>query len=147
MNPPAAKTLASEGVQERLYRDDVGAALERVRRLEQENQGLRAEIDRIKSGQPAILPSPYRIGTIALCIATIAVGTSLAFSSATQPAVFMFEPSPPPPPTAILIEPVPQPIRPAPTLQPAPVVQATPDCNPPYAYDGHGRKTFKKECL
>jgi hypothetical protein len=113
----ADKTLAGQGAHERLYRDDVGAALERVRRLEQENQALRAEIERIQSGQPPILPSPYRIGTIALCIATIAVGASLAFSSATQPSVFMVEPAPPPPPTAILIEPVPQPVAaPAPTV-------------------------------
>ena len=107
MTPPAAKPLGHE---ERLYRDDVGAALERVRRLEQENQALRAEIEEIKAGQAPMLPSPYRIGTIALCIATIAVGASLAFSSATQPSVLVVEP--PPPPTAILIEPVPQPVAP-----------------------------------
>ena len=102
---------------ERLYRDDVGASLERIRRLEEENQVLRAEIDRIKSGQPLELPSPYRIGTIALCIATIAVGATLAFSSGGG--------GPPEPPQVVVVQaPLPMPtvpaVTPAPTLRPHP---------------------------
>jgi hypothetical protein len=128
---------------ERLYRDDVGAALERVRRLEQENQALRAEIEDIKAGRAPVLPSPYRVGTIALCIATIAVGATLAFSSATQPSVVVYQPVPPPPPAMF----EPQPVA-APTLNTAPTPRAMEAaCSPPYYYDARGTKVFKKECL
>lgn len=143
MVAPAGKTLASNEAGARLYRDDVGAAHEQIRRLEQENQDLRVEIDRIKSGRPLELPSPYRIGTVALCVATIAVGATLAFSNGGSP--------PSQPPDVVVVQ-APLPMPTAPIVTPAPTLQQRPhptlqDCAPPYYYDEHGSKVFKKECL
>src|SRR5690348_6925224 len=42
---------------ERLFRDDIGAALERVSRLEEENRRLRAEVERLERGTE---PRPTR---------------------------------------------------------------------------------------
>ena len=109
---------------ERLYRDDVGASLERIRRLEEENQALRTEIDRIKSGRPLELPSTYRVGVIALSIATIAVGATLAFSNGGSAP-------PEPPPVVVVQSPLVLPTATAvPPVSPV-VVTAAPALRPP----------------
>jgi hypothetical protein len=122
---------------ERLFRDDAGAALERVHRLEQENQALRAEIEGFKAGRPSPVPLAYRIGTLALSVATMAVGATLTFAG--DPARPQCEPPPvyvSPPPTF--------------TVPPPPPAVYHPDlndCTIPYWYDAQNVKHYKAGCL
>jgi hypothetical protein len=55
---------------ERLFRDEAGAALERIRQLEEENRVLRTEI---ATGQPksGMFPILLRLGVVALAAGAI----------------------------------------------------------------------------
>jgi hypothetical protein len=120
---------------ERLFRDDAGAAIERLHRLEEENRALRAELEHLRRSGPENVPGPYRVGTVALCIATIAVGATLAFSTG---AVGYSAPPPPMPHIDYTVQ-----APPTTQMQMAP----PPGCNPPYYYDRDHNRVFKKECL
>src|SRR5688572_3180863 len=65
---------------ERLYRDEIGAAVERVRQLEEENAELRAEIDRLKDPPPPASPSPTVGAQRARSIGACAMLTGVAFA-------------------------------------------------------------------
>ena len=124
---------------ERLFRDDAGAALERVARIEEENGGLRAEVERLRHGKTTSTvrlggrsPSPWVV--LGIAAAPAFLGIVLIAASLSSPA---------PPPPAVRVE-VPPPRAP----RVAKVSSVTkPECSPPFYYDEGGHKHYKAACL
>lgn len=135
---------------ERLFRDADGAALERVARLEDENRQLRAEVERLASaglhdeGPPGPRPTPSHhlsgrfflfamalpFGMLSLIMAA-GVARHHRCPAAVSPAYGVEVVGPR---HRFHVE-VPREVR-----------SADP-CAPPYVYDGHGLRHYKRECI
>src|SRR6185437_14286208 len=87
---------------ERLFRDDAGAALERVARLEQENQELRSALDRLqRSGRetPTVRVPKARVpqALLGLSLGLMMLGSLIvAASLRPDPRPQRYHPPPPP---------------------------------------------------
>lgn len=119
---------------ERLFRDETGAALERVAELEDENARLRAEIERLRNASSTVRvvprsPSPWVI--LGMAAAPAFVGIVLIAASLAQPTPPPRVESPPPPR--------------APRV--AKIQAAKPECAVPYYVDRDGVKRYKPACL
>lgn len=133
---------------ERLFRDDAGAALERIVRLEEENAALRAEIERLKlpardGNTVRINRSTSPVVAIGVTVAGAVLGVLLAYRFAAPPRHSDWADLPPPVVTpASIATYVPMPTTPI-VYAPAP---ATDSCAVPYWYDGAGAKHYKLQC-
>lgn len=160
----------ADGPQERLFRDDGGAALERAARLEDENRRLRAELERLRRAghddlpTGRIPPAPgFSAFVVGVVCGTACLGIAVAFLSGTGhtrrarvrpatpvPTYTVHHPAPPVMPqpafTASFDDPLP-PSKPT-VIKVSPVRRAMdPACDPPYAVGRDGVKRYKEECF
>lgn len=168
---PAATLEGMSGeLPERLFRDDGGAALERVARLEDENRRLRAEIARLENGGTP--PSPPSNPKGAATVLLLATAAAVLVGSATFSARVSHRHHYRPPHTPRLLEtpratPVVTPVNDADCTQPfwtdndgVTHVKAhcatdttegdragRSDCTTPFWYDANGRKHYKRQCI
>jgi hypothetical protein len=142
---------------ERLFRDDAGAALERVARLEEENARLREEVERLERSRVEVLtfrPRPVSavssVSLMGLTASGALLGMALAVAVSSRSAR---RPAPPPPtPTPMSIATyVPVPPTPIvyspPRSMAAPPAEAEEPCAVSYVYGAGGVKRYKTECL
>lgn len=113
---------------ERLYRDEVGAAVERLAQLEEENARLRAELERVAPSRRAA----GRTRAAALVMVALAALLSLAGlglrsgcprSRAARPQAA--------PPAGMELR----------------AIRGGDDCSLPYFYDRNGQKRLRPSCL
>ena len=150
---------------ERLFRDDGGAALERVAQLEDENRELRArlsELERPRRDVDTVRTRPLRGGTGVLFLVgfTLAMGASvlaLFVGAAHRPR----PQRPHAPPVQVVLNADPAPtvyvspgvdLRAQAAQQPTGTILGTSpepesDCTKPYWYDERNVKHYKKHCL
>jgi len=153
-----------EKAPERLFRDDGGAAIERVARLEDENRQLRAEIARLKRpgrDAPTVRTRLRPSETVLLAVMLVTglagifvfVGTVARVrdrDAAYPPAAPTLRPrivSADPPPR---VPPVDE-VGPTYASPPGTIIGASPlpssGCTPPFWYDARGVKHYKERCL
>jgi hypothetical protein len=124
---------------ERLFRDDAGAAIERVAQLEEENAQLRAEVNRLRDLREVKGSSTVRIGARSPSPwVVLGIAAAPAFLGIVLIAASLSSSTPPP---ARVENPPPR----APRV--AKVSAAKPECSPPYFYDSSGVKHYKASCL
>lgn len=144
--PPAA-----DEPKERLFRDDAGAALERVARLEEENARLREEVERLKRSRVEVCTFRLRPVSAASCVSRMVLTTSGAvLGMALVVAVFgrsARRPAPPPVPIATYVPVPPTPIVYSPPRTTATAPAEKRPCAVPCVDGADGIKRYKTECL
>lgn len=136
---------------ERLFRDADGAALERVARLEDENRQLRAEVDRLTAAsaheegppRPRSRPSQHLSGRFFLFAMALPFGILSLIMAA---GVARHHRCPAARSPAYGVEVV-GPRHRFHVEVPREVRSADDGCAPPYVYDGHGLRHYKRECI
>lgn len=122
---------------ERLFRDADGAALERVARLEDENRQLRAELERLAAArEPNRAPRGHLSGRFFLLAMALPFGM-LSLIMAAGAARHQRCPAAGSPAYGVEV------VGPRHRF---PSASADP-CAPPYVYDGHGLRHYKRECI
>jgi hypothetical protein len=126
-------------VPERLFRDDQGAAIERVARLEDENRRLRDELEQLRGGRPIpedlphrAPPSPLPAAVAALIAGMLMLGGLLTTFSGHGPHRRVR----PPRYTNIVVPPA----------QPVLTHPADADCADPFYTDSDGSLRVKTQC-
>lgn len=122
---------------ERLFRDADGAALERVARLEDENRQLRAEIERLTADREPE-PGPPRGRSHHLSGRFFLLAMALPFGMLSLIMAAGAARHHRCPAHAIEV------VGPRHRL---PSASAADACSPPYVYDAHGLRHYKRECI
>jgi hypothetical protein len=131
---------------ERLFRDETGAALERVLQLEAENASLREELDRLRSGSRDTVPSRRRarVGPqIVMAGSSMLIALTAVFLMFSDADVRRQDG---PRPRTRIPEPTPR-VPPVYNGEPRIILGPAAGCEIPYWYDAEGVKHYKPSCL
>ena len=128
---------------ERLFRDEHGAAIERIARLEDENRQLRAEVDRLTNGDPSETPASPSLGCgrppMAASLAAVVIAlTTTAIMTMSVSARRSCHPR-----RATVHRVAPRVAAGSPVL----LGPQARDCTVPYVVDARGTKHYRPECL
>lgn len=117
---------------ERLYRDDVGAAVERLEQLEAENAHLRAELARVSTPVPTAALRTRATAAVVLLVTVAISAAGLALRGPHQHRSHCTRRAEAAPATL------------APEFS---TIRGADDCSMPYYYDANGMKRYKPSCL
>lgn len=130
---------------ERLYRDEVGAAVERLQQLEDENARLRAELDRLGTPRRAAEAHPKTIAALMMFLAMGVSAAGVAVRSACPHRTCKNRPH------TIVSQRTFKTIDARSRAQSASPelteIRGGSDCSIPYYYDGSGVKRYKAACI